>query len=89
MLRIHFLQHWFGLSGPATEETRSQNASEKKSNQWHFGMKLHVDLDSKAGIIHSMAITPANVHDSQKLGELLHGEERRVRVIWRTHIKKR
>jgi IS5 family transposase len=25
-----------------------------------------------------MATTPANVHDSQKLGELLHGAERRV-----------
>jgi IS5 family transposase len=31
-------------------------------------MKLHVGVDSKKGIIHSMATTPANVHDSQKWG---------------------
>jgi len=159
MLRIHLLQHWFGLSDPAAEEaiydsrsmrkfTRIDLGKEaapdetticrfrhllekneigpqmmklvnsylarrgfrvstgtivdatiiaapsstknkqkkrdpemhqtKKGNQWHFGMKLHVGVDSKEGIIHSMATTPANVHDSQKLGELLHGAERRV-----------
>lgn len=50
----------------------------KKGNQWYFGMKLHIGVDSKENIIHSVATTPANVHDSQKLPELLHGQERRV-----------
>lgn len=50
----------------------------KKGNQWYFGMKLHIGVDSKENIIHSVATTPANVHDSQKLPELLHGKERRV-----------
>ncbi len=50
----------------------------KKGNQWYFGMKGHIGVDSQSGIIHSAAVTPANVHDSQVLGELLHGEETRV-----------
>lgn len=50
----------------------------KKGNQWYFGMKAHVGVDSKTKLIHSVAATPANVHDSQVLPDLLHGEETRV-----------
>jgi len=50
----------------------------KKGNQWYFGMKGHVGVDSKERLIHSAAATAANVHDSQLLGDLLHGEETRV-----------
>ncbi len=50
----------------------------RKSNQWYFGMKAHVGVDSQTKLIHSVAATPANVHDSQVLGDLLHGEETRV-----------
>ncbi|HNN77225.1 MAG TPA: IS5 family transposase [Leptospiraceae bacterium] len=50
----------------------------KKGNQWYFGMKLHIGVDSKENIIHSVATTPANVHDSQMIPELLHGNERRL-----------
>jgi IS5 family transposase len=35
-------------------------------------------VDSKLKLIHSVAATPANVHDSQVIAELLHGEETRV-----------
>ena len=50
----------------------------KKGNQWYFGMKAHVGVDSKSKIIHAVAATAANVADSQVLGDLLHGEETRV-----------
>lgn len=50
----------------------------KKGNQWHFGMKAHVGVDSKNKIIHSAVVTPANVADANVLPELLHGEETRV-----------
>jgi len=49
----------------------------KKGNQWHFGMKVHVGADSKTGFIHSAAVTAANVHDSQQVEHLLHGNETR------------
>lgn len=50
----------------------------KKGNQWYFGMKAHLGVDSKLKLIHAVAATPANVHDAQVLGDLLHGEETRV-----------
>jgi len=50
----------------------------KKGNQWHFGMKAHLGVDSKEKIIHTVVATPANVHDSQVIGQLLHGKETKV-----------
>jgi IS5 family transposase len=50
----------------------------KKGNQWYFGMKAHIGVDSRTKLIHSVAATAANVHDSQVLPELLHGQETRV-----------
>lgn len=50
----------------------------RKGNQWYFGMKAHIGVDSRSKMIHSVAATAANVHDSQMLEDLLHGEERRV-----------
>jgi len=50
----------------------------RKGNQWYFGMKAHIGVDSKTKLIHSVVATPANVHDSAVLGDLLHGDESRV-----------
>jgi IS5 family transposase len=50
----------------------------KKGNQWFFGMKAHVGVDSKTKVIHSVVATPANVHDSRVLQDLLHGDETRI-----------
>ena len=50
----------------------------KKGNQWYFGMKAHAGIDSKLKLIHSVVATPANVHDSKILPDLLHGAETRV-----------
>ena len=144
MLRIHFLQQWFGLSAPAIEEalhntalycefahldpgaTRlpdestilrfrhllerhnltiellttinvtlaakgmmlktgrvvdatliaaprsTKNASGQrapamhltsKANQWHFGMKAHIEVDADSGLVHTVIGTAANVND--------------------------
>ena len=49
----------------------------KKGNQWYFGLKIHIGADSKTGLIHSASITAANVHDSQQVEHLLHGNETR------------
>ena len=50
----------------------------KKGNQWYFGMKAHLGVDSRTKLIHSAIATPANVADSRALPELLHGNETRV-----------
>ena len=35
----------------------------KKGNEWRFGMKLHIGVDSQTGVVHSVSTTAANVHD--------------------------
>ncbi len=50
----------------------------KKGKQWYFGMKIHVGVDSKTGLIHSASVTAANVHDSHEVPNLLHGNETRL-----------
>lgn len=50
----------------------------KKGNQWYFGMKAHIGVDSKTKLIHSVVATSANVHDKHPIPQLLHGRERRV-----------
>jgi IS5 family transposase len=50
----------------------------KKGNQWYFGMKAHVGTDTGKGLVHSIVVTDASVHDSQVMDELLHGEEKFV-----------
>ena len=50
----------------------------RKGQQWHFGMKMHIGVDSRTGLAHRAVVTAANVHDKHPLPALLHGEERRV-----------
>ena len=51
----------------------------KKGNQWHFGMKLHIGVDSETGLVHRMSATAANAHDVTEAHNLLHGGET---VVW-------
>ena len=50
----------------------------RKGQQWYFGMKLHIGVDSQTGLAHSAVVTSANVHDKHPLPDLLHGQEQRV-----------
>ena len=36
----------------------------------HFGMKLHIGVDSKTGLAHSAVVTAANVHDKHRPPDL-------------------
>lgn len=47
----------------------------RKGAQWHFGLKAHIGVDVKSGLVHSVRTTSANVHDSHLLSELTHGQE--------------
>ena len=52
--------------------------SSKKGNQWYFGMKVHIGVDSQSGLVHSASVSSSSQHDSQQLPNLLHGQERRL-----------
>lgn len=71
------------ISAPSSTKNRDNTRDKemrqtKKGNQWYFGMKAHVGTDTGRGLIHSVVVTDAAVHDSQVMDELLHGEEQAV-----------
>jgi IS5 family transposase len=35
----------------------------KKGNQWHFGMKAHIGVDTESGLTHTVVTTAAHVGD--------------------------
>jgi IS5 family transposase len=71
------------IAAPASTKNQEQSRDpemhqSKKGNQWYFGMKLHIGADSQSGLVHSASVSAGNVHDSQELPNLLHGEETRL-----------
>lgn len=71
------------IHAPSSTKNREQKRDPemhqtKKGNQWYFGMKAHVGVDSKTKIIHSAVVTAANIADSAALPDLLHGNETKV-----------
>jgi len=50
----------------------------RKGNQWHFGAKAHIGVDSKTGVVHSVCTSAASVSDVHMLPDLLHGNEKKV-----------
>jgi IS5 family transposase len=60
------------------QERDPEMTSTQKGNQWHFGMKAHVGVDTKNGLVHTVVCTTASVHDSQQRDELLHGDEKEI-----------
>jgi IS30 family transposase len=56
----------------------------KKGNQYYFGAKVHIGVDSKEGIVHSICTSAASVHDKHMLLDLLHGEGKNWRIQQRS-----
>ena len=50
----------------------------RKGKQWYFGLKAHIGVDSKQGVVHTVCTSAASVADVHMLPGLLHGEERKV-----------
>ncbi len=48
---------------------------QRKGNQRFFGAKVHIGIDSKEGVVHSVCTSAASVFDLHMLPDLLHGEE--------------
>jgi IS5 family transposase len=52
----------------------------KKGNQWHFGLKAHIGVDKKLGLVHTLVTTAANVCDISQTLALLRGQKQDVWV---------
>ena len=43
----------------------------KKGNQWYFGMKAHIGVDAKSGLVHTVKTTTGKVHDAKMTDDLI------------------
>ena len=64
--------------GKPKGERDPEMSSTKKNNQWYFGMKAHVGVDARYGLVHTVVTTTAKVHDSKVMDQLLHGKEQTI-----------
>ena len=64
-------------SGCSPKRVENQTA---KGQQWYFGMKAHVGVDSRTKLVHTVLASAANVADREALPYLLHGNETQVRA---------
>ena len=53
-------------------------SSTKKGNTWHFGMKVHLGVDARSGVAHTVGVTTAKVHDAKVIAHLIREEDRAV-----------
>ena len=61
------------------ENARDPEAhSTKKGQNYRFGYKAHIGVDSESGIVHDLGVTAANTHDVTVAKDLLTGEEEEV-----------
>jgi IS5 family transposase len=71
------------ISAPSSTKNKDEKRDPEmhqtaKGNQWFFGMKAHIGVDSKTKLIHTILASAANVPDVDALPYLLHGRETRV-----------
>lgn len=49
--------------------------SGRKGSAWHFGYKAHVGVDAGSGLVHTVEVTAANVHDVTMSHSLVRGDD--------------
>jgi IS5 family transposase len=47
----------------------------KKGNEWRFGMKCHAGVDAGSGLVHTIEVTAANVHDINITAKLIREDD--------------
>jgi len=50
----------------------------KKGNQWYFGMKAHIGVDAKSGLVHTAGVTTGKVHDAKVMDNLIREDDTAV-----------
>ena len=68
------------IAAPSSTKNREKKRdpeahSVKKGNSWHFGYKAHIGVDKDSGLVHTVKVTSANIHDVTMVPELLTGDE--------------
>lgn len=55
----------------AAQKRDPEMTSSKKGNQWYFGMKAHIGVDAKSGLVHTAGVTTGKVHDAKVMDNLI------------------
>ena len=71
------------ISAPSSTKNREKKRdpeahSTKKGKNYYFGYKAHIGVDKDTGLVHTMKVTAANVHDVTVTAQLLTGDEETV-----------
>jgi IS5 family transposase len=69
-------------ASPSTKNNEQKRdpemSSSKKGNQWYFGMKAHIGVDAKSGLVHTAGVTTGKVHDAKVMDNLIREDDRAV-----------
>jgi len=69
-------------ASPSTKNTDGKRDPEmsqsKKGNQWYFGMKAHIGVDARSGLVHTAGVTTGKVHDAKVMDNLIREDDRAV-----------
>jgi IS5 family transposase len=69
-------------ASPSTKNTDGKRDPEmsqsKKGNQWYFGMKAHIGVDARSGLVHTAGVTTGKVHDAKAMDNLIREDDRAV-----------
>ncbi len=69
-------------ASPSTKNKEGRRDPEmsqsKKGNQWYFGMKAHVGVDARSGLVHTAGVTTGKVHDAKVMDNLIREDDRAV-----------
>lgn len=66
------------LEAEPSPQIDTEARSTAKNGKKHFGYKGHIGVDVESKIIRRRTFTPANVHDSQEMENLMSGDEQSV-----------
>ena len=69
-------------ASPSTKNAAGQRdpemRSSKKGNQWYFGMKAHIGVDARSGLVHTVGVTSGSVHDATVMERLIRDDDTAV-----------
>src|SRR6478672_5187094 len=69
-------------ASPSTKNAAGQRdpemRSSKKGNQWYFGMKAHIGVDAKSGLVHTAGVNTGSVHDAKVTDNRVREDDRAV-----------
>ena len=69
-------------ASPSTKNAAGQRdpkmRSSKKGNQWYFGMKAHIGVDARSGLVHTVGVTSGSVHDAKVMDRLIRDDDAAV-----------